>query len=152
MAPDTDLAKLAYCGLYCGACPLFLATEAGTLGELAHHRAGAEGLRCLGCRTGTVSVYCLNCSMKKCARGQGLESCAACADFPCRVLRAFDGDDLPHHHGVIDALRTCRELGAARWLEAQASRNTCRGCGRRLTYHERSCPGCGQERGPAAAG
>lgn len=145
MATGPELAKLAYCGLYCGACPLFLATEAGTLDQLTGHRAGPEGLRCHGCRTDLVSMYCLNCSLKKCARGQGLESCADCQDFPCRALRAFDGDELPHHHGVIEALRSCKQTGSAEWLRAQAAKYTCPGCGRALTYHDRTCPGCGRE-------
>ena len=62
MTPGTEIDKLAYCGLYCGACPLYLATRAGTLDSLVSHGMGAEHLRCLGCRSEKVSVYCLNCS------------------------------------------------------------------------------------------
>ncbi len=143
MSQGTNLAKLAYCGLYCGACPLFLATEAGTLDSLASRGMAAENLRCLGCRSEKVSVYCLNCSLKKCAAGQGLVSCADCTEFPCRVLRAFDGDGVPHHRGVVDALQACHATGTEAWLRAQAARNTCAGCGRPLSFHDESCPACG---------
>jgi hypothetical protein len=146
MNPGTDLRRLAYCGLYCGACPSFLATEAGTLEALADRGLGADNLRCLGCRSETVSVYCLNCSMRKCAAGQGLVSCADCATFPCRVLLAFDHDGVPHHEGVVEALQECRVEGTERWLRCQATRYTCAGCGRSLTYHDDRCPGCGQAR------
>ncbi len=146
MTPETDLAKLAYCGLYCGACPLFLATEAGTLDSLESRGLSRENLRCLGCRSENVSVYCVNCSMKKCAAGQGLVSCADCADFPCRVLRSFDRDGVPHHRGVVDALQACRAAGPEAWLRAQAARSTCAGCGASLSYHDERCPGCGRAR------
>ncbi len=149
MTPGSDLEKLAYCGLYCGACPLFLATEAGSLETLAGPDLGAESLRCLGCRSEKVSVYCLNCSMKKCASHQGLVSCAACADFPCRVLMSFDRDGIPHHQGVVDSLQECRAEGPEAWLRSQAARYTCTGCGRSLSYHDQSCPSCGQARARA---
>ncbi len=146
MTPGTDLEKLAFCGLYCGACPLFLATQAGALDTLEGRGLGAESLQCLGCRSEKVSVYCLNCSMKKCASGQGLVSCADCADFPCRVLMAFDRDGLAHHRGVVDSLQECRAEGPEAWLRSQAVRYACAGCGRALTYHEQSCPSCGRAR------
>ncbi len=153
MTPGTDLEKLAYCGLYCGACPSFLATEAGTLDALARGRGlGAEHLRCLGCRSARVSIYCLNCSLRKCAAGQGLTSCADCADFPCRALKAFDDDGVPHHHGVVNALRECRATGPAGWLRSQAARTTCAGCGGALSYHDERCPACGRARASAAPG
>jgi hypothetical protein len=157
----TASTKLAFCGLYCGACPLFLATEAGTLEAEASRGVSAEQLRCLGCRSDEVSVYCLNCSMKKCASGQGLVSCADCADFPCRVLKAFDADGYPPHRGVVRSLRACAAGGIESWLRAQAGRFACRGCGRALSHQDRACPTCGRasaecgawpERGEASGG
>ncbi len=146
MDPGIDLGKLAYCGLYCGACPSFLATEAGTLEALAGNGLGAEQLRCLGCRSEAVSVYCQNCSMRKCAGAQGLTSCADCADFPCRVLKAFDRDGVAHHQGVVNALQVCGAVGTDEWLRVQAARFTCGGCGRALRYQDERCPECGQAR------
>ncbi len=147
MTPRTELAKLAYCGLYCGACRLFLATQAGTLEELAEsHGVSARKLRCTGCRTDQVSVYCLNCSMKKCAAAQELTSCADCAQFPCRVLMAFDRDGVPHHQGVVESLQACHASGPEAWLRAQAARNTCAGCGASLSYYDERCPSCGRAR------
>ncbi len=152
MTPATDLAKLAYCGLYCGGCPLFRATQDGTLEAAAGYGVAAEHLRCTGCRTAKVSIYCLNCSMKKCAAGQGLGSCADCADFPCRVLRAFEGDGYPPHRGVVESLRTLRAGGLEAWLQAQAKRFTCAGCGRALSHQDRACPRCGRAAVPQAEG
>jgi len=146
MTPATDLEKLAYCGLFCGACPNFLATAAGKLETLTGGGLSAENVRCLGCRSEQVSVYCVNCSMKKCASGQGLVTCADCADFPCRVLMAFDRDGVPHHQGVVYALQECRAEGSEAWLRSQAARHACAGCGGSLSFHDRSCPACGQAR------
>lgn len=143
VSATTALDQLAYCGLYCGACPLYRATQDGTLEAAASGGVAAEHLRCLGCRSGKVSIYCLNCSMKKCASRQGLVSCADCPDFPCRVLRAFEADGYPPHRGVVDSLRSCRERGVEAWAAAQAERFACRGCGRALSHQDRACPGCG---------
>jgi len=144
MTPGTDLNKLAYCGLYCGACPMYLATAAGTLEAMAGRGLAADHLRCLGCRSETVSVSCQNCAVKTCASGQGLVSCADCAEFPCRVLRSFDRDGAHQHQGVVNALQECRAVGPEEWLRTHAARHTCAGCGRKLSFLDQSCPACGR--------
>lgn len=135
--------ELAYCGLYCGGCPLYQATAAGTLEAEAARGISAEQLRCLGCRSEKVSVYCLNCSMKKCAARQRLTSCADCGDFPCRVLEAFDDDGYPPHHGVVASLRFLRARGIDAWLRAHAERFAC-ACGGLLSNRDEACPACGR--------
>jgi hypothetical protein len=147
MEARVDLTKLAYCGLYCGACPLYLATEEGTPLDGRQHRGiSPELLRCNGCRTETVSIYCAGCAMKKCVESQGLTTCADCADFPCRVLQAFDRDGLSHHRGVVDDLQECHAVGLRDFMRAQEKRFSCTGCGRALTFHDDVCPTCGGAR------
>ena len=77
-----------YCGLYCGACPQFLATQNNTLEALAALRNSTpEAMRCQGCKSAVVSGWCQICNLKQCARSKGLELCGDCAQYPCADLQ-----------------------------------------------------------------
>jgi hypothetical protein len=57
---SADAALVAYCGLYCGACPAYL-----------------KG-RCPGCRNNTKATWC---KLRSCCIDQGYQTCADCSVF-----------------------------------------------------------------------
>lgn len=101
---------LAYCGLSCETCPIYLATlETDQAIQEKLRELIAEDCRtiygmniqagditdCDGCRedTGRLFTGCLNCEIRKCARMKSLESCAFCGEFACdRLLKHFAND------------------------------------------------------------
>jgi hypothetical protein len=102
---------LAYCGLICQTCPIYLATRQENKEEQARMRSeisqllrayyglnyGPEEITdCDGCRTegGRLFPACENCFIRKCAKERGLENCADCAEYPCSQLEAFFKSEL----------------------------------------------------------
>lgn len=139
----------AYCGLYCGACAILVATESNEVEKLLEREEAAgytvEQLTCHGCRTDVLACFCADCEMRLCARERGVAFCAGCADYPCVHNRAFQADEHPHHSVVIKNLDAIRERGAGAWLAEQAERWKCPSCGARFTWYEDKCGSCGSE-------
>ena len=94
---------MAYCGLVCDQCPIYLATtEQDESRQKAMRISIAEECRihyglklqpeditdCDGCRSGSGRLFsgCLNCEIRKCAIMKNLESCAYCTDYACNKL------------------------------------------------------------------
>ncbi len=97
---------IAYCGLACHTCPIYLATRQENKEEQASMRIeispllkGQYGMTyepeditdCDGCRAdgGRLFSGCKNCLIRKCAREKGLENCAYCAEYACERREAF---------------------------------------------------------------
>jgi hypothetical protein len=101
--------ELAYCGINCVECPVFIAT-ANDDNELRQKTVqewngiykdymetrGMRGLKpqdmnCRGCRTeGGRFLGCISCPIRKCSRERELTTCAGCSDFEtCDTLQSF---------------------------------------------------------------
>lgn len=134
-----------YCGLYCGACPRFLASENDTLEQLAAEKNTTPDLiRCHGCKSAVVSGWCAICNLKQCARSKGLEFCDDCDQYPCADLQGFINDlNYPYHSLVPQDLQTIRQKGLDAWLREQNVRWRCPACGTKYSWHTTTCPTCG---------
>lgn len=77
----------AYCGLYCGACPVFISTTAAIAAGKTDF-TNPEGF-CLGCKSAVVSGWCAQCTLKSCAKEKGFDTCAECAEYPCEPMKGF---------------------------------------------------------------
>ena len=110
---------IAYCGLPCHKCPVFLATAADD--DLAREKAAAQwkeafgwdlsaaDINCDGCLAdgGRLFMYCGQCGCRACAREKSLANCAHCNDFGCAKVQAvWDLDDAGRR--VLENIR--REL------------------------------------------
>ena len=101
---------IAYCGLACETCPIYLATRQANAQEQARMRAEIvrrcrelygmdmtleDVTDCDGCRTGEGRLFsgCKKCRIRSCARAKGLENCAYCADYACEQLEEFFTQD-----------------------------------------------------------
>jgi hypothetical protein len=97
---------VAYCGLSCQSCPIFLATREGDRKKQQRMRAAISRLArkhyglalgpedigdCDGCRTehGMLFSGCITCAIRNCARQRNVESCAHCPDYACEKLQKF---------------------------------------------------------------
>ncbi len=94
---------LAYCGLNCSECPVYLASvEKNTAGQiwLAKEYSSdmctfsKEDMNCLGCHSDTVSQkMCGDCEIRICGMKKSYGSCAECGEFPCSVLKENFDDE-----------------------------------------------------------
>jgi len=143
-----DLALLAYCGLYCGACSFKLARDTNDMEHVrrmparydAHKHTLPEA--CPGCR---LENQCGPCAIRDCARGKALDHCGQCRDFPCERLLQFSRDGVPHHGASLANLEAVAALGAEAWLEDQKARWTAPD-GTPLSWYLPADPGAGIRR------
>jgi hypothetical protein len=93
---------LAYCGLDCGECEAYIASQkndrAGleaTAKKWAAQFGGnlvtADACICDGCSTGIrkSTAHCATCTIRLCASKREVVTCAHCADYGCATLQQF---------------------------------------------------------------
>lgn len=93
---------LAMCGLDCGACDAYLATQAEDAGakeriaarwreEYGVSEIDADHVTCDGCLTGERhGGYCGACAVRACGLGHEVRNCAHCAEYEgCGALGQF---------------------------------------------------------------
>lgn len=113
--------ELAYCGLKCGECPVYLASVSKNKAQqikLAKEystdtwKFSEEDMYCLGCHSDTLSEkMCGACEIRKCGVEKALKNCAGCAEFPCPILGKYlDANS--------DNLNTLKQL-AAKYRKAE---------------------------------
>lgn len=140
-----ELKRDAYCGLYCGACPVFLANEQGKVEELAQKwEKKPEELICFGCKSEQVTPWCTTCDIKLCAQEKGYEFCFECNELPCDKMTTFIEDErCPYHLGVTKNLDFIHQNGVEAWLQAQDARWRCLECGTQFAWQDETCKNCG---------
>lgn len=99
---------LAYCGVKCDTCPIFMATKESDRSKKQSMREmiakiffeqynlkllPEEVSDCDGCRSTIDHIFpgCNNCEVRKCIRMKNIESCAYCEDFACAKLNKMFG-------------------------------------------------------------
>jgi hypothetical protein len=97
---------IAYCGLDCARCPIFLVTRETNAEkqnqkreEIAQQIEEKYGMQCRaedvtdcdGCtiQAGRLFSGCQKCQIRKCAREKALENCAHCSEYACDTLEKF---------------------------------------------------------------
>ena len=113
---------IAYCGLSCQTCPIYLTTRQENKEEQARMRVEIARLckeqywkdfeledifDCDGCQTDGERLFsqCKNCPIRNCAREKKLENCAYCTEYACGKLEAFFRTD-PMARTRLEAIRT----------------------------------------------
>ncbi len=89
---------IAYCGIKCNECPLYIGTQAGDdaalLKKAAEWGLDKEGklevadLYCDGCTAGgRLATFCPTCDVRKCGVAEGVASCGHCRRYVCDTLQ-----------------------------------------------------------------
>ena len=143
---------LAPCGLYCGVCGVYYATRDENQGFLEKlfgvyrdripgmDSVTKEDLRCEGCLSETVSVFCRVCPIKDCTREKGYSGCHECDDFPCRFIDEFP---MPVGKKVISrAIPHWRKCGTEKWVADEEARYICPECSHKLFRGAKRCNKC----------
>jgi len=97
---------IAYCGLNCVTCQIYLATRETDPEKqrqmreqiviaikkyLGEEKRVEDITDCDGCKAEGGRLYsnCQKCQIRKCAREKGLENCAYCSEYACDKLSKF---------------------------------------------------------------
>jgi len=132
---------LGYCGLFCGGCGIYQATQAGSP---LKDEAG-NPLVCDGCNGARLTPWCGDCAIKNCARGKGFRVCGDCPENPCELITGFMNDPkYPYHLEVQDSMRYLKANGLEAWKKARSYRYDCPSCGSRFDWFATVCKKCGK--------
>ena len=146
----------AICGLYCGACTLYVAYVEENFGELKElaetplpvkFKVPAERLVCEGCYSSILMPWS-DCEFRKCSLEKGVKYCFECKEFPCERLYEFERQKESHllcHAPLVQNLREMRKIGVKMWLEEQERLWRCTRCAGRLHWLSKACPKCGEK-------
>lgn len=150
---------MAPCGLYCGACGVYIATRDGNekfrtvMGTL--YGTKPEETRCRGCMqaepAGELYAYCKLCPIRDCVRGKGFYSCHQCGQWPCPAIENFGlatgvrvmKRAIPIWREKVAALGD--EEGSVEWARSECGRYHCPSCGKPLFRGARRCRSCKAE-------
>ncbi len=146
MATDhTDNTLAAVCGLYCGACSIYIATneDPERLQKAADRfNMTTEEASCRGCRSEKLGQFCQDCHFVSCAAERGLEFCGECNDFPCSELQEFQAAR-PHRNELWTSLKRINEVGSSRWQEESIRHYSCPNCQTINSAYDLQCRNCG---------
>lgn len=101
MNKSSDERNIAYCGIDCLKCPVYIATITDNSelkhsvmqdwGKLYKREFTVEEIYCYGCRSEQLFILCSRCDIKPCNLKRGIEQCEQCCDYPCsRIQRFYD--------------------------------------------------------------
>lgn len=125
----------APCGLDCFNCDFFLArgdpAAMRRVEDLSkEHGIPVATMLCDGCRNhdGRIPLQqhvfgeAHRCAAYECAKGQGIEFCGECEQFPCDHLHPYAdmAGELPHNIKVFN-LCLIRRMGLDAWAESKAA-------------------------------
>jgi hypothetical protein len=155
--PANNEKLVAPCGLYCGACPMYLASQdhdEKKMDELVKQFSGrgskmaVADLQCDGCiGGGRVASFCRACAMRTCAENtKKVTRCADCPDFPCSKITNFNNDGMLHHAEVLENCRKLKEAGIQEWAKREEARWRCPQCRANIAWYDKTCSQCGAKR------
>ncbi|NPA24251.1 MAG: DUF3795 domain-containing protein [Deltaproteobacteria bacterium] len=154
-----DEALLGPCGLYCGVCAIYIAHRDNNLKLKERlvilYKGGIPGkgvlpgsedltvedIRCDGCLSDDVFIYCRRCDIKSCTEEKGLAGCHQCGEFPCRSVT----EDFPMAVGkkvILRAVPHLRKVGRERFIVDEEARYICPECGNRVFRGAMKCNRC----------
>lgn len=108
---------IAYCGIVCSKCPVFIATQADddhAKEEIARSWSRQYGIdmtphdaNCDGCfRTnGRLIGHCRACGIRACGIKKKVATCADCPDYACGQLKQFHLT-APHAGRMLEKLKS----------------------------------------------
>lgn len=108
---------IAYCGIICSKCLVYLATQADDdkaredVAKLWSKQYGMDmkpqDANCDGClqTNGRLIGHCRVCAIRVCGMEKKVSTCAVCADYACEQLKAFHSI-APHAGRTLEKLRS----------------------------------------------
>jgi Protein of unknown function (DUF3795) len=139
---------VAYCGLFCESCGIYIATKKNDGPELERlaqiMKTTKDKIRCEGCRSSVLSPHCRECGFTACAKTRGADNCEQCGEFPCVKLREFQAQ-LPHRAELFESAAYRKAHGVEKWLRKMTEDYSCADCGAINSPYYVSCKKCGKE-------
>lgn len=129
-----DSKLIAPCGIYCGACYIFL----------------RDKKNCLGCRVASPAKpkYCDKCKIAHCESLLKTASgyCFECEKFPCQKLKQLDKRyRTTYSTSLIQNQIDIKDKGINAFLNQESKTRTCSKCGSVVSIHWKECQNCNKD-------
>lgn len=139
---------VAACGLYCGACGLYIATQENDTEKILQYamilKQSYDETLCDGCGAERKSLHCSKmCTFIDCKKGKAVDFCAYCNEFPCQALLEFKSK-MPHRAEIIDSHNRIKETGVENWLVEMKQHFACPQCNTVNSAYHLTCRKCGK--------
>ncbi len=135
------------CGLYCGACGIYLATQENDTEKILQYalvlNQSCDETLCDGCGAVRKSAHCSKwCTFIDCKEEKGVNFCVDCDEFPCNELNEFKSK-IPHRIEILNLQNRMKEIGLEKWLEEMKEYFSCSNCKTVNTAYHLDCRKCG---------
>lgn len=142
---------IAACGLYCGGCGVYLATQENDNDKILYYAVALnqtfEETLCDGCGAKRKSLHCTKiCTFIKCKQEKGVGNCVDCNEFPCESLKDFKSK-MPHRAEIFDSLKRLKDVGEEKWLNEMQEYFSCKQCNTANSSYHINCRKCGHTPG-----
>ena len=138
---------MAVCGLYCGSCGIYLATQENETEKLLQYaivlNQSFDETLCDGCKADRKSAHCSKmCSFINCTFEKGIDFCGACHEFPCNELTVFQSK-MPHRVEIPESQNRLKKIGLNQWLLEMKEYYSCPQCNAINNAYNLTCRKCG---------
>ena len=140
------------CGLYCGACFAYIATQENDETRLASGFGASSGqmrfslanMQCDGCLGGgRMLSHVPKCEIRECAATKSkTRRCSGCEEFPCNRITGLSTDGMLHRAEALNNSRQVRSEGIKDWAKREAERWSCSKCQAKIAWYDPECPKC----------
>lgn len=135
------------CGLYCGACGIYLATQENDSEKILQYAVVLnqtfDETLCDGCGAKRKSLHCSKmCTCIACKLKKEVIFCVDCNEFPCHALIEFKSK-MPHRTEIIVSQYRMKETGIENWLIEMNDYFSCPQCKTVNSAYHLACRKCG---------
>ncbi len=143
----TNINLVSACGLYCGACGIYIATQENDTDKILHYamvlNQSYDDTLCDGCSSNRKSEHCSKlCNFIDCKQKKEVNFCTDCNEFPCQALQEFKSK-MPHRGEIIDSLNRMKEIGIEKWITEMKDYFSCSQCNTVNSAYHVACRKCG---------
>lgn len=136
----------AACGLYCGSCGIYIATQENDTEKLLQYaivlNQPFNETLCDGCRASKKSAHCSKmCSFINCTLKNEVEFCGLCNEYPCNELIIFQSN-MPHKVEILESQSRLKEIGLEQWLIEMKENYSCPQCNVINSAYDIACRNC----------
>ena len=135
------------CGLYCGACGIYIATQENDTEKILQYalvlKQTFDETLCDGCGAKRKSLHCSKmCTFIDCKGKKLVDHCIDCDEFPCKALIEFKLK-MPHRAEIFDSQNRMKEIGMEEWLVEMQDNFACQRCKTVNSAYHLACRKCG---------
>ncbi|MGE5654768.1 MAG: DUF3795 domain-containing protein [Bacillota bacterium] len=137
------------CGLYCGACTIYVAghdSEEWRNKIARKHNCSPDQVRCNGCGDLTSACWGNGCKVVLCTRAKGYTYCHECPDYENGACERFEALAKSYAEVGVDLRSNLHKIKSGmveEWLAESAERFKCPTCGRSTSVWFTECHHCG---------